>query len=124
MTAANRTDEELVAATLGGELAAYDQLMQRYERMIYSLVISFADGHEGALDLTQEIFLNAYRKLAAFDGRGTLKAWLARIAINQGINSAQSASRRRARHQAWHMVHDDHLPPSQDHDLLAGERKR
>jgi len=119
----DRTDNDLVAATLGGELAAFDQLMQRYERLVYSLVTSFATNSEEALDLTQDIFLKAYRKLAAFDGRGTLKAWLARIAINEGINSAKSASRRQARHEASHVVRDDHYPPAQDRELLTSERK-
>lgn len=120
----DRTDNDLVAATLNGELAAFDSLMQRYERLVYSLVSSFATNSEEALDLTQEIFLKAYRKLSAFDGRGTLKAWLARIAINEGINSAKSASRRQARHEAWHIVRPSHQPAAQDKDVLTAERKR
>jgi RNA polymerase sigma-70 factor (ECF subfamily) len=119
-----RNDEELVRATLAGDLPAFDELMQRYERLVYSLVVSFATNSEEALDLTQEIFLKAYRKLAAFDGRGTLKAWLARIAINEGINSAKSAKRRTARHEAWHVVREDHQPAAQHHDLLIEERKK
>ncbi len=117
-------DEELVRATLAGELSAFDELMQRYERLVYSLVVSFADGHDGALDLTQEIFLKAYRKLAAFDGRGTVKAWLARIAIREGINQAKSATRRQARHDAWHVVRPTHTLAPQDDEILSGERKR
>jgi len=119
----HRTDKDLVDATLSGELAAYDRLMQRYERLVYSLVVSFATNSEEALDLTQEIFLKAYRKLAAFDGRGTLKAWLARIAINEGINSAKSATRRQARHEAWHVVREGHQPAVQDREVLTAERK-
>jgi RNA polymerase sigma-70 factor (ECF subfamily) len=120
----DRTDTDLVTATLAGELDAFDQLMERYQRLVYSLVASFATNSEEALDLTQDIFLKAYRKLAEFDGRGTLKAWLARIALNEGINSARSARRREARHEAWHVVRDDHQPAAQDRDLLAAERQR
>jgi RNA polymerase sigma-70 factor (ECF subfamily) len=119
-----RSDAELVAATLDGELTAFDHLMRRYERLVYSLVASFANRSEEALDLTQEIFLKAYRKLETFDGSGSLKAWLARIAIHEGINTAKSASRRQARHEAWHVVREDHTPPSQDLEILAGERRR
>jgi RNA polymerase sigma-70 factor (ECF subfamily) len=119
-----RSDAELVAATLDGELTAFDHLMRRYERLVYSLVASFANRSEEALDLTQEIFLKAYRKLETFDGSGSLTAWLARIANHEGINPAKSASRRLARHEAWHVVREDHTPPSQDLEILAGERRR
>jgi RNA polymerase sigma-70 factor, ECF subfamily len=119
----DRTDIDLVTATLGGEINAFDQLMERYQRLVYSLVTSFASNSEEALDLTQDIFLKAYRQLASFDGRGTLKAWLARIALNEGINSAKSARRRQARHEAWHLVRTDHQPAPQDRDLLAVERQ-
>jgi RNA polymerase sigma-70 factor (ECF subfamily) len=119
-----RSDAELVAATLGGELSAFDQLMQRYQRLVYSLVASFAEHSEEALDLTQEIFFKAYRKLETFDGSGSLKAWLARIAIHEGINTAKSADRRQARHAAWHVVQGDHAPASQDLEILARERRR
>ena len=120
----DRTDNDLVTATLGGELAAFDLLMQRYERLVYALVVSFATNSEEALDLTQEIFLKAYRKLAAFDGSGTFKAWLARISINEGINSAKSATRRQSRHEAWHIVREDHQPAAQDREVLTAERKQ
>ncbi len=119
-----RTDEQLVAATLAGDLPAFDELMQRYERLIYSLVVSFATNSDEALDLTQEIFLKAYRKLASFGGRGSLKGWLARIAIHEGINSAKSASRRQARHEAWHIVREEHQTAAQDTRVLARERER
>ena len=119
----DRTDKDLVAATLSGEMAAFDLLMQRYERLVYSLVVSFASNTEGALDLTQDIFLKAYRKLTAFDGRGTFKAWLARIAINEGINTAKSTTRRQARHEAWYVVREKHQPADQDRDLLDAERQ-
>ena len=119
-----RSDQELVDATLAGELPAFDELMERYQRLVYSLVSSFANHTDEALDLTQNIFLKAYRKLSAFDGRGSLKAWLARIAINEGINTAKSATRRQARHEAWHIVRDDHHPAAQDHDVLVTERKQ
>ena len=118
------TDEQLVAATLAGDLTAFDALMERYERLVFSLVVSFATDSDEALDLTQEIFLKAYRRLATFDGRGSFKGWLARIAIHEGINSAKSAGRRRARHEAWHVVREAPRPAAQDDRLLARERER
>jgi RNA polymerase sigma-70 factor (ECF subfamily) len=53
-----------------------------------------------------------------------LKGWLARIAINEGINSAKSASRRQARHEAWHIVREEHQTAAQDTQVLARERER
>jgi RNA polymerase sigma-70 factor (ECF subfamily) len=77
-----------------------------------------------ALDFTLDIFLMAYRKLEPFDGSGTLKPGHARIAIHAGNTPANSASRRLARPAAWHGVREDHTPPSQDLEILAGERRR
>lgn len=49
---AEPTDDELIAATLAGELAAYDQLMRRYERLVFKVAYGFSGTREGALDVT------------------------------------------------------------------------
>ncbi len=117
------TDRQLVDAVLTGDLDAFDTLMRRYERLVYSLVASFASNSEEALDLTQDIFLKAYRKLESFRGE-SLKSWLSRIAVNVGINTAKSTTRRQARHEAWHLVRERHTPEHQSHELLHRERQR
>ena len=80
------TDETLITETLGGRLEAYDQLMQRYERLIYKVAYGYTRSRESALDLTQTVFLKVYRKLGSFRGRGHFKTWLVRIACNEGVS--------------------------------------
>jgi RNA polymerase sigma-70 factor (ECF subfamily) len=81
-----QTDESLIADTVHGDLEAYDELMQRYQRLVYKVAYRYADSHEGALDLTQTIFLKVFRKLSSFRGRSQFKTWLLRVAANEGVS--------------------------------------
>jgi len=89
-----RSDGELVAAARAGEPAAFDALMRRYERLVYRLAVGFAPAHEDALDLTQEVFLKAFRALDGFRAEASFKTWLLRIAHHEGLNARRTRSRK------------------------------
>ena len=118
-----RSDDELVAAARSGEGEAFDELMRRYERLVYKLVFGFAGERDEALDLVQAVFLKAFRSLAAFRGEASFKTWLLRIAYHEGINESKRAGRRGVA-----VAVDAESPafaaaPSQEDDLLAAERR-
>ena len=56
----------LVAACLAGRRDAFDILVERHRRPVYQLCYRFAGNHEDAADLSQDVFLRAYRGLARF----------------------------------------------------------
>ncbi len=80
------TDIYLVEATLYGDKKAYEQLVRRYQRLVYNLLYQLVKNHETAADLTQETFLRAFRGLSSFRLNASFKPWLLRIATNAGYN--------------------------------------
>jgi RNA polymerase sigma-70 factor (ECF subfamily) len=90
-----RTDPDtaLVQAVQAGNQQAYSELIARYQDKIFSLVVGLVRDHEDALDLTQEIFVKAYRGLDRFRAQSGFYTWLYRIAVRHCIDF----SRRRKR---------------------------
>src|SRR5262245_31359213 len=93
MTATNPdVDAELVERYLGGDTAAFDEIMVRYERQIYRICYRFVDNREDAMDLAQEVFIKVFEHLATFRRESALKTWLYRIAMNHCINHVKKHS--------------------------------
>src|SRR6266567_4065598 len=66
----------LVAACLTGRVGAFDLLVERHRRSVYQLCYRFVGNHEDASDLSQDVFLRAYRGLGRFRGGSSLATWL------------------------------------------------
>jgi RNA polymerase sigma-70 factor (ECF subfamily) len=77
-----QTDEELVALSIGGDSASFDQLVVRWERPIYALAYRNLGRDDEAQDICQETFLRAYRALPGFKGEAKFSSWIYRIALN------------------------------------------
>lgn len=84
------TDAELVQRTLRGETAAYNVLVQRYQRPVYSLIYRMIGNAEDAGDLVQETFLRAYGALASFRQDASFLTWLYKIASNLSIDQMRA----------------------------------
>ncbi|HEY3762616.1 MAG TPA: sigma-70 family RNA polymerase sigma factor [Verrucomicrobiae bacterium] len=79
-------ETSLVAKARDGNLAAYDELIKRYQERIYATVYHMTSNHEDANDLAQESFIKAYQALKSFKGGSSFYTWLYRIAVNKTIN--------------------------------------
>jgi RNA polymerase sigma-70 factor, ECF subfamily len=75
-------DEDLVAAFQGGDAAAFDVLVRRWERKIQGAIYRMMRSEEEARDLCQETFLKAFRGLGNFRGQAKFSSWLYQIALN------------------------------------------
>jgi RNA polymerase sigma-70 factor (ECF subfamily) len=94
---AQLTDEELVTLCLErGERdeRPFQELMRRYQRLVWRVCYRFMGNGDDAEDLTQEVFFKVYRNLDSFEGRSTFKTWLYRIAINTSQNELRARARR------------------------------
>src|SRR5215510_9931362 len=76
----------LVAASLEGRPGAFDLIVERHRRAIYQLCYRFVGNHEDASDLSQDVFLRAFRGLCNFKGESSLGTWLYRIGVNVCLN--------------------------------------
>jgi RNA polymerase sigma-70 factor, ECF subfamily len=77
-----RTDEELVALSMGGDVESFNQLVVRWERPIYALAYRVIGREEDARDVVQETFLRAFRGIGNFRGQAKFSSWVYRIALN------------------------------------------
>lgn len=80
------TDAELVERALGGEERAYADLLSRYERPVFTLVLRMVRDRNLAEDLSQEAFVKAFGKLASYDPARKFSSWLFKIAHNAAID--------------------------------------
>jgi RNA polymerase sigma-70 factor (ECF subfamily) len=78
--------QEAVEACQRGEREAFDRLVVRYQREVYRLCYRYVNNHDDANDLTQEVFLRAWRAIGRFKGQSAFSTWLYRIAVNACLN--------------------------------------
>ena len=83
---ADDEDKPLVSSILGGNRALYRVLVQKHERYVYGLGISFFHNADDASDFTQDVFLQAYKKLFQFEGKSRFSTWLYSIAWRTAVN--------------------------------------
>ncbi len=73
----------LVRRCVGGDAAAWEEIVQRYHRRIYNVCYRFAGNAGNAQDLTQEVFIKMYRTLNTYDsGKGAFITWVTTITRN------------------------------------------
>ncbi|HEY0101379.1 MAG TPA: sigma-70 family RNA polymerase sigma factor [Pyrinomonadaceae bacterium] len=94
MATAETSDEQIVERALAGDVDAFGEIVQRWERRIYALAYGILGREEEAHDATQETFIAAFRNLRGFRGEAKVSSWLHRIAVNQCITRQRRARTR------------------------------
>jgi RNA polymerase sigma-70 factor, ECF subfamily len=74
-------DESLVRATLAGDESAFRELITRHKARVFGTCARFARDNQQLDDLSQEVFLRAWRKLRSFRGDAPFEHWLARLTV-------------------------------------------
>jgi len=86
------SEEELVRRAQAGDADAFCLLAEAYERRIYSLAFHYTRERQDAEDLSQEVWLKAYRSLASFRYESSFYTWLRSITINCFLNHRRTKS--------------------------------
>lgn len=111
----NRAEEDaMVRRAQKGDLAAYDELVRRYQQRIYATVYHMTSNHEDANDLAQEAFIKAYQALKTFKGGSSFYTWVYRIAVNKTLNFLKQRKNRTAM-----SLNDLDFTAENDPDLVA-----
>jgi RNA polymerase sigma-70 factor, ECF subfamily len=93
----SQDEAELVTELQGGSGAAFDWLVTHYSGPVYGLVAGMVSESSDAADITQDVFLKAFRGIRGFRRGSSLKTWLYRIAIREALN-----------HRRWLWRHHRH----------------
>lgn len=86
-------DSGVVAAHLGGDPQAFEELVERYQRRLLNFVYRTIGDRERAEDLVQEVFIRVHRHLARFDQTKKFSTWIYTIASNLAKNELRNRSR-------------------------------
>lgn len=89
------TDVALIERCLGGESAAWEEIVARFKRRVFNIAFKFTGRHDVAEDLTQEIFLKVFRGLERFKRDADFTTWLSSVARNYCIDHYRSVRRER-----------------------------
>ncbi|RYY61963.1 MAG: RNA polymerase sigma factor [Chitinophagaceae bacterium] len=69
-------DNEIISSVLAGDRQAYARIVEKYQGYVFTLVLRFTSSREDAEELSQDIFVKAYRALASFKGESKFSTWL------------------------------------------------
>lgn len=97
MTHAEReaaTASALVDAAKAGDQRSFEALVTRYRKRIFALALHIIGSASEADDITQEVFLKAYRALPQFEGRSQFFTWVYRMTVNRSLNARRDRARR------------------------------
>lgn len=92
-------DAALVERALQQDLAAFEQLVNKYQRKIVGFALRMLNDADEADDVAQEVFVKAWRSLESFRGASSFSTWLYRITTNLCIDRARK--RKRSPQQAF-----------------------
>jgi len=77
------SDFQLAQAAAGGDMSAFEEIYQRHHRRVYSICLRMLQNAYEAEDLTQDVFIQLYRKIGSFRGDSAFTTWLHRMTVNQ-----------------------------------------
>jgi RNA polymerase sigma-70 factor (ECF subfamily) len=92
-----QSDDALIEQVVGGNTAAFELLMRRYNERIYRAARSIVRDEAEAEDVMQQAYVNAFTHLRQFNGSARFSTWLTRIAINEAL----ARVRRLGRYEAF-----------------------
>ena len=81
--AGSATDFDLTQAASKGDMIAFEEIYQRHHRRVYSICLRMLQNAYEAEDLTQDVFIQLYRKIGSFRGDSAFTTWLHRLTVNQ-----------------------------------------
>ena len=87
------TDQELVSASLDGDLSAFDEIVSRHQTMLSRCLYRFCPYRADLEDLVQEAFIKCFRKLSSWEPTAPFENWLRKIAYNTGYDYFRKNSR-------------------------------
>jgi RNA polymerase sigma-70 factor, ECF subfamily len=87
------SDWQLVQKCQAGDIASFQELVSRYHQKVYMVIVGLLRNPDDAMEVAQESFFRAYRKIGSFQGQSSFYTWLYRIAVNISIDHQRRQKR-------------------------------
>jgi RNA polymerase sigma-70 factor, ECF subfamily len=87
------SDWQLVQKCQAGDIASFQELVSRYHQKVYMVIVGLLRNPDDAMEVAQESFFRAFRKITSFQGQSSFYTWLYRIAINICIDHQRREKR-------------------------------
>ncbi|MGZ8810205.1 MAG: RNA polymerase sigma factor [Thermoanaerobaculia bacterium] len=109
-------DRMCVERCLRGDAAAFEEILDRYEKPVFNAIVRLGADREDARDLSQQVFLKIFERLDTYDPSRKFFSWLYRVAINETINHMKG-------HRAWEPLSNalEYRHPTAEQELQASE---
>lgn len=104
-------DNEVISRVLGGDQQAYAVLVNRYQNFVFTLALRFTRNREDAEEVSQDIFVKAYRALADFRGASKFSTWLYTI-----VNTTCITFLRKKRLETWSLDNEKIFEAAESQD--------
>ncbi len=85
--------EAFVEKLRAGDEKAFERLVKSCEKRVYLLALRYTGSASDAMDISQEVFIKAYRSIRSFKGESTPETWVYRIAVNTALDFIRRAAR-------------------------------
>ena len=85
-------EQQIIKQILAGDKKAYAQIINEYKNPLYATILRMTRNPQTAQDFVQEAFIKIYEQLPKYDGKGSFKSWLYRVAINFCIDEFRKKS--------------------------------
>ncbi|MCP4633991.1 MAG: sigma-70 family RNA polymerase sigma factor [candidate division Zixibacteria bacterium] len=86
MMKTDSNDNDLIHKAINGNKRAFNTIVNKYKQRVYYTAMKMVRNKDDAYDITQDVFVKAYKNLGKFKGDSNLFTWLCRIAINTSLN--------------------------------------
>lgn len=114
-------DAYIIRRVIDGDTGSFRTLMERYSQQVFSLVVKIVSVEDDAEEITQDVFVKAYRNLSKFDFRSSFSTWLFRIAYNEAVSHTR---RRRIDGIPFDEAILNNLPDSRVDSFLESDNPR
>ena len=117
-------DQHIIDKVLSGHTRAFEEIIERYKHMVYTLALKVVKNREDAEEVAQDVFLKGYMALKTFKGDAKFSTWLYKIAYNRSLDYVKKQKRTLVTSEL--NILKDHNPADLENaldNLEASERK-
>ncbi len=86
----NQNERSLIEKSKNGDVKAFEDLISGYEKKVFNIVYRIVGDYNDAQDVSQEVFIKAFRAIGNFRGKSSFYTWLYRIAVNECMDAMKA----------------------------------